>query len=54
VDGGEALDLAVDPAEAALFVRVRIVDPSDLEGRGEEVLMNEEIVLGKEDATPVE
>ena len=44
------MHLSGDPAEAALFVGVRIVDPGHLTRRGEEVLLDEHVVLRKEDS----
>src|SRR5271165_423733 len=45
----QPFDSPVDPAEASLFVRQRIENPRDLPRGGEEILVNEGVVLGEKD-----
>jgi len=42
--------LAALPGEAAIRLRLRVGDESDLPGSGKEALMNEQVVVGQEDA----
>ena len=42
---GKLFDFAADPAEAAFFVGVRIVDPGDLLRAGKKVFVDEQVML---------
>src|SRR5882757_6635140 len=46
-DGGKLFNVAANPAEAAFFIRVRIVNPRHLLRIGKEILLDKEVVLGE-------
>jgi len=49
-DFGQPFKALAHPAEAALLVAMRVVDPRGPAGRGKKILVNESIVIGEKHA----